>query len=137
MIESTVRLQLPASSGYLVLARTAAAAVCARLDYPLDRLEDVKLAVDEACSLLLVDAVPGEDIFIELSPSPDGHLAISAATRTARGRVPKETSFAWTVLTALVEKVRATAVDGIVTIHLTAHRGEAVGSTAISSSARS
>ena len=127
--EPSVKLQLPASSAYLVLARTAVAAMCARLDYPLDRLEDVKLAVDEACSLLLSDTDPNGQLDIELAPTEAGHLSVQVSSRTLHGKAPKQTSFAWTVLTALVDQVSAGADDGIVSISLQASRG----STAVAS----
>jgi serine/threonine-protein kinase RsbW len=121
---STVRLELPASSGYLVLARAAAAAMCARLDYPLDRLEDVKLAVDEGCTLLLSDTDPDQTMTLVLSPDDDGNLAISMAAMTRHGKAPKESSFAWTVLSALVDQVSANAHNGRLTISLVASRGD-------------
>ena len=52
----------PASSAYLSLARAATAGICARLDFPLDRLDDLTLAVDEAASLLLLDSRPGTEL---------------------------------------------------------------------------
>ena len=111
---STVRIELPAASGYLVLARTAVAAMCARLDYPLDRLEDVKLAVDEACSLLLSDT------------DADGTLSVAVSAVTRHGKTPKQSSFAWTVLSALVEDVSASVDAGQVSITLSASRGDSV-----------
>lgn len=124
MSESSVRLQLPASSAYLVLARTSVAAICARLDYPLDRLEDVKLAVDEACSLLLADTDPDRTLNLELTPTADGNLEVQVSSQTVHGKAPRQTSFAWTVLTALVDSVTATADEGIVTISLRASSGQ-------------
>jgi serine/threonine-protein kinase RsbW len=118
--DSTVRLQLPAASGYVVLARTAVAALCARLDFPLDHLEDARLAVDEACSLLLLDATPDATLDLLLTSHADGHLDVTISTVTRQGRPPKRTSFAWTVLSALVEEVSADVQDGVVTIRLRA-----------------
>jgi serine/threonine-protein kinase RsbW len=123
---STVRLELPASSGYLVLARSAAAAMCAELNYPLDRLEDVKLAVDEGCSLMLSDTDADEVITLVLSPDEDGRLDISITATTRHGKAPKATSFAWTVLCALVDQVSATAAHGRLTISLQASRGDSL-----------
>jgi serine/threonine-protein kinase RsbW len=117
---STVRLEIPAASGYLALARTAVVAMCARLHYPIDVLEDVKLAVDEACSLLLSDTEPDNTLIIALSPGDDSRLDIEVTARTRQGRAPRQTSFAWTVMSALVDEVSATAVDGDVTISLRA-----------------
>lgn len=122
MSDSTVRLSIPAASGYLVLARTAVAALCARLDYPLDRLEDVKLAVDEACSWLLADADADADadatIGLVLTSDSQGGMLIEATTRTQHGQPPSQNSFAWTVLSALADSVQASAQDGLVTISL-------------------
>ena len=43
------------------MLRTATAGLAARLDFTLDEIEDLRIAVDEACALLLPDAVPGAD----------------------------------------------------------------------------
>lgn len=125
MTDSTVKLRLPATSGYLVLARTAVAALCARLDYPLDRLEDAKLAVNEACSLLLADAREDSELDIQLTSDSDGSLSVTLRAQTQHGRPPKQTSFAWTVLSALVDSVTASASNDTVTITLQASRGSA------------
>ena len=114
----TVRLSFPAQSGYLTLARVAVGALCARLDFPIDRLDDTSLAVSEACALLLADARPDSVIELALAAEADGGLLVSATTRTIRGRPPRQTSFTWTVLAALVDSVDATAADGLVTIVL-------------------
>lgn len=122
MRDSTVRLSFPAASGYLVLARTAVAALCARLDYPLDRLEDVKLAVDESCAWLLVDAAADATIELTLTSDSRGTMLIEVTTRTKHGRTPSQNSFAWTVLSALVDSVQASAQNGLVTISLHTRR---------------
>lgn len=126
MSSSTVRLELPAASGYLVLARTAVAAMCARLDYPLDRLEDVKLAVDEACTLLLSDTDPNQTLMLALEPGEEGALRATVSAVTRHGKAPKQSSFAWTVLSALVEDVSAAVEAGQVSISLHASRGDSV-----------
>lgn len=124
MSSSTVRLEIPAASGYLVLARTAVAAMCARLDYPLDRLEDVKLAVDEACSLLLSDTDADATLTLALQPGDDGSLKATVSAVTRHGKAPKQSSFAWTVLSALVEDVSSAVEAGQVSIALQASRGD-------------
>lgn len=121
-----MRLEIPAASGYLVLARTAVAALCARLDYPLDRLEDVKLAVDEACSLLLSDTDADGSLTVTLAPTDSGELIVTISSITRHGKTPKQSSFAWTVLTALVAGVSATVDDGRVSIELRSVRDSSV-----------
>ncbi len=51
-----VSLIFRAATRNAALARTVAAAMAARADLPLDQLEDVRLAVDEAVSQLILDA---------------------------------------------------------------------------------
>ena len=116
-----VQLQIPASSAYLSLARATTAGVCARLDFPLDRLEDLPLAVDEAISLLLLDAVPGTQLTCCWEPL-DGGVRIDISSTSTSGRTPRTTTFAWTVLTALVDDASARIADGRVTLSLAADR---------------
>jgi serine/threonine-protein kinase RsbW len=120
-----VVLQIPASSAYLSLARAATTSVCARLDFQLDQLEDITLAVDEALSLILLDAAPGSEISCRWDATATG-LAIDITARGTSGRPPRRTTFAWAVLSALVDDVSATIDDGLVTISLSAGRSGAV-----------
>lgn len=109
---SPVELRIPASSAYVVLARTAVAALGARLDFTLDRLDDLRLAVDEAAGLLLADADPGSDLLVHLTPYEDGTgLEVVVAGTAARPHPPETRGFAWTVLAALVDEATST-VDG-------------------------
>lgn len=123
MSTDRVRLAIPASGAYLSLARAATAGICARLDFPIDRLEDVGLAVDEAASLLLLDAVPDTELVIQWQPSGDG-LAITIESVSSSGRTPRTTTFAWTVLSALASEVSAELDSGHVRLTLRADRDE-------------
>ncbi len=53
-----VTLTFPAHARNVALARSLAAAMSARADLPIDQLEDVRLAVDEAVSQLILTARP-------------------------------------------------------------------------------
>jgi serine/threonine-protein kinase RsbW len=44
-----VRLQVPASPEFLRLARVTAAGLAGRLEFTYDEVEDLRLAIDEAC----------------------------------------------------------------------------------------
>lgn len=121
-----VRLHIPASSAYLSLARAATSAICARQDFPLDRLEDITLAVDEAISLLLLDAAPGSELLCRWHTEDDGDVEVSITSISTSGRTPRTTTFAWAVLSALVDRVDAVIEDGRVTLALAAQRSGAV-----------
>ncbi|NED81373.1 anti-sigma regulatory factor, partial [Streptomyces sp. SID11233] len=57
--EDFVEVRLPAAGAYLSVLRTATAGLAARLDFTLDEIEDLRIAVDEACAILLQQAVRG------------------------------------------------------------------------------
>jgi serine/threonine-protein kinase RsbW len=121
-IDDVVELHLPADSAYLSVLRTATAGLAARLDFTLDEIEDLRIAVDEACALLLPDAAEGADLVCVFSLSP-GALSVRVSTASRTGRVPRPNSFAWTVLTALAGEVDAHAEpDGQVWLTLVKRR---------------
>lgn len=73
---------------------------------------------NEACSLLLADAREGSELDIDMTSDDDGLLSVTLRAHTQHGRPPKQTSFAWTVLSALVDSVTASASNDTVTITL-------------------
>ncbi len=126
-LDPTVTLRVPANSAFVVLIRAAVSAMCARLDFTIDRIEDVKLAVDEAAALLLSDAPQDTHLDVRFTPdAPDG-MRVEMTAPTVNGRSLERDSFTWTVLTALVDEVVATvSADRNLTISLAVHRSEAV-----------
>jgi serine/threonine-protein kinase RsbW len=60
-----VELRIPARAEWVALARLAAATVANRLRFSIDEIEDVKLAVAEACAAVIQHEGHGE--FIQLS----------------------------------------------------------------------
>jgi serine/threonine-protein kinase RsbW len=121
--EDVVELRLPADGAYLSVLRTATAGLAARLDFTLDEIEDLRIAVDEACALLLPDAAPGAELTCVFALA-DESLSVTVSVPSRTGRVPRRNTFAWTVLTALAGEVDATADgDGRVSVTLRKHRG--------------
>ena len=106
-----VEVRLPAQSAYLSVLRTATAGLAARLDFTLDEIEDLRIAVDEACGMLLSQTLPGSDLRCAFELDGDTLvLTVTAATRSAR--LPSRDTFGWTVLTALAGDVDASLEDG-------------------------
>jgi len=120
-----VSIRLPAAGAYLAVLRTTTASLAARLDFTLDEIEDLRIAVDEASALLIAGAVEGADLTSVFEMSADS-IHISVSTMTAEGtpsHAPTRDSFAWTVLSALAGEVDAwTDPDGRQTISLVKHR---------------
>lgn len=102
----TVMVRMPADGAYLSVLRTATAGLAARLDFTLDDIEDLRIAVDEACAMLLSQAVPGSSLECSFVLSPDD-LTITVSVLSLSPRPPSADTFAWTVLSALAGSVEA------------------------------
>ncbi len=105
-----VELRIPADSAYLAVLRTATAGLAARLDFTLDDIEDLRIAVDEACAMVLPQARPHSDLTCSFDLSPT-RLTVAVTAQCDAPRPPNRDGFAWTVLAALTNEVSA-EVDG-------------------------
>ena len=105
--KDVVEVRLPAASAYLSVLRTATAGLAARLDFTLDEIEDLRIAVDEACAMLLPKAVAGTSLTCTFELERDS-LRIAVSVPTGNGEEPSRSTFSWTVLTALAG-IRASA----------------------------
>jgi serine/threonine-protein kinase RsbW len=112
-----VELRVPASGAYVSVLRTAAAGLAARLDFTVDDIEDLRIAVDEACAVLLPLADTGARITARFDLEPE-HLQVTVSVPSAVTEPPSRHTFAWTVLTALAGEVDANVEDGTVTLTL-------------------
>lgn len=122
-LRDVVTVKLPAASAYLSVLRTATAGLAVRLDFTIDEIEDLRIAVDEACAMLLAQAVPGTDLTCEFELTGDA-MRIAVSVLTVDGRTPSRDTFAWTVLSSLAGEVDATTgPDDRVTVTLQKRRG--------------
>ncbi|HEY2948557.1 MAG TPA: anti-sigma regulatory factor [Micromonosporaceae bacterium] len=122
--EDIVRLTVPADVGYLGVLRTATAGLAARLHFALDEIEDLRIAVDEACAMLLAIATDDAELSCRFAVSDNALTVEVTAPITAGARLPAASSFAWKVLTALTTEASAEAVGGRATIRLITRRLE-------------
>lgn len=121
-----VTITLLADQDYLALARTSAMHVGALLFLPLPQVNDLRLAVDEACSSFL-RPVPAEDadagaamttetmqLSYERYPTS---LHVTVRARTPQGW-PERDELGWAMLNTLVGEVRVSTHEGIGTLTL-------------------
>jgi serine/threonine-protein kinase RsbW len=109
--QDRVTIRMPAEGAYLSVLRTATAGLAARLDFTLDEIEDLRIAVDEACAMLLGQAVPGASLECAFTLGRD-MMTISVSVPCLEPRPPASDTFAWTVLTALAGSVDARVGPG-------------------------
>lgn len=117
-----VTLSMIADRDYLALARTSAMHVGALLAFPLARVSDLRLAVDEACVCFLDSAARREPDAFGMWPAPESmelsydrypdelHVTVRAAVGADW---PAAQELGWAMLRALVGDVRVDALDGM------------------------
>jgi serine/threonine-protein kinase RsbW len=105
-----VELRIPADSAFLAVLRTATAGLAARLDFTLDDIEDLRIAVDEACAMVLPQAREDSDLTCTFDLQP-ARLTVAVTAECENPQPPNRDGFAWVVLAALTTDVEA-RVDG-------------------------
>jgi serine/threonine-protein kinase RsbW len=119
-----VLLAVPASGAWLGVLRTATASLASRLSFTLDEIEDLRIAVDEACAILLALASLEAVLSCRFTVTEDA-LTVDAtvpADNPSSVRLPSGESFAWQVLSALADDVSAKIENDLVCIRLTKRR---------------
>ncbi|MGH8861343.1 MAG: ATP-binding protein [Jatrophihabitantaceae bacterium] len=121
-----VEVRVPADGAYAATLRLMAAGLAARCDLTVDDIEDLRLAVDEACALLLPHARP-ESTMVARFELATGRLAVttSVASPDATDASPDRSGFAWSVLSALASEVDVVGTEGQLSITVTKRRENA------------
>jgi serine/threonine-protein kinase RsbW len=108
-----LELRVPTTATQLPAVRAMAGDLAIRMDYDLDAVEDLRLAVDEACATLSQIGTGDEPLTVIFETTRAG-LHIEAWVPTADGvDVPRD-GFGWAILATLVDAVdarRATQAD--------------------------
>jgi serine/threonine-protein kinase RsbW len=112
-----VELRIPADSAFLAVLRTATAGLAARLDFTLDDIEDLRIAVDEACAMVLPQAREDSDLTCTFDLDAS-RLTVAVTAECETPRPPNRDGFAWTVLAALTNEVSADVEGDRLTITL-------------------
>jgi serine/threonine-protein kinase RsbW len=113
-----VELRLPADSAYVSVLRTTTAGLAARLDFPIDDIEDLRIAVGEASAMVLPEADPGSDLQCRFTLAP-GTLTVTVEVAASQPPTPDYDSFAWQVLSTLATSASADSEGGRFAVSLT------------------
>ena len=112
-----VELRVPTDSVYVSVLRTTTASLSARLDFTIDDIEDLRIAVGEACALVLPEADPGTDLVAEYFLG-DARLTVRVSVSGSDIGTPDYDSFAWQVLDTLAGNAAAEVADGCFAVTL-------------------
>jgi serine/threonine-protein kinase RsbW len=120
-VSDEVTLTFGVDTRNMGLARAVSATMAARAGLTVDRLEDVRLAVDEAVSQVISEAPRDGEVTCRFEVTGDA-LLIDVMAPNSSGRYPSTDTFGWTVLRALVDEVSPDIDDSTLTLRLRVHR---------------
>ena len=101
-----LELRVPTTATQLPAVRAMAGDLAIRMDYDLDAVEDLRLAVDEASATLAQIAIGGAPLTVIFETTRAG-LHIEAWVPTAEGTEVPQDGFGWAILATLVDAVEA------------------------------
>jgi len=116
-----VTIEIPAQAEYIAVLRAASGVIASRLDFTLDDIDDLRILVDEAASVLLsagAEQVLRCDIDVE-----DEAVRFQLHAQLPDGQSPHGEGFAWSILNALAHDVRMDVANGEHVISVTRSRG--------------
>ena len=118
---NAVQMRVPATVAFVSTLRITAASLAARCNLTVDDIEDLRLAVDEACALLLPHAEDAGTLDATFHLD-EGKLAVDTSVRSKDSAEPDRDGFAWTVLGALASSVDVAHDGERLTITVTKQR---------------
>jgi len=101
-----LELRVPTTPTQLPAVRAMAGDLAIRMDYDLDAVEDLRLAVDEACATL-AQITAGDAPLTVIFETTRAGLHIEAWVPTAEGTEVPRDGFGWAILATLVDAVDA------------------------------
>ena len=116
-----ITVSVPPEAGYVHILRAVTASVAARLPISFDGVEDLRLAVDEACAWLLARGRSTSRMTLRLRPLDD-RLEAEVSIDAADGPWPPpdlQQSLPWKILSALVDTLSLSTDAGGPSILLT------------------
>lgn len=104
--DGPVELRVRAEPRFLPLIRSVARTVARGEGLNADAVTDVTVAVDEACTTLILHAVPGAMLTCRYVVA-GGFLCVAVSTTTRLGSVPAGHTLGWRVLDGVTDAVSA------------------------------
>jgi serine/threonine-protein kinase RsbW len=110
MSEPAVQIETPATGEYLAVVRAAATGLAAGLNFTYEQIDDLRIAVDEACAQLLAHRA-GDGVLRVTYSVEDETLSVEVTVELADkdgtgppDPLPKD-SFSWQILRAVTDEV--------------------------------
>ncbi len=108
---STVHLEIPASGAYLSVVRAAATGLAAQLHFTYEEIDDLRIAVDEACTQLLSRRGSATTLNVAYHLA-ETELQVDVSIEAGGGDPLARDTFAWQILSAMTDEVLERSEDG-------------------------
>lgn len=116
-----VSISVPATADHVAVLRAAAGVIASRLDFSLDDIDDLRILIDEAASVLLTSGASGRlDCGIVAA---DDSVQFTLRAMLPNGQQPHGEGFAWNILQALAHDLTTRVEDGSHLVTVTRRRG--------------
>lgn len=116
-----VTLEVPAQAEYVAVLRAAAGVIASRLEFSLDDIDDLRILIDEAASVLLTSGAQGT-LHCEIEAAEDT-VSFRLTAAVTSGATSPEEGFAWSILRALAHEVSSETDERGQVISVTRSRG--------------
>ncbi len=118
----SVTVEVPARPDYVHIVRSVVAGAAAKASLPIDEIEDIRLAVDEACAHLLALAPQANILTVEIVEG-EGSMEVFAwvDASVSLTDVAPDRSITWHILSALTDGARMEPAPGGTGIRMTKH----------------
>lgn len=113
-LTGAVALSIPADASMMLVARLTTAGAIARAGLTVDRMDSLKMAVEEACHCLITQENPPAVLSLRFEPIDDQlRILIAADAETGSGSVDEtELEIVQCILAALADHVSFDVSDG-------------------------
>ncbi|AVH25575.1 ATP-binding protein [Nocardia cyriacigeorgica] len=101
---TTVGVRVPAELDQLLMLRALTETVSLIADFALDEVTDIRLALDEVATSLILDAVPGSELTCDFNYG-DNRMTVAVTSVAATESVGERHSFGWHIVRTLTESI--------------------------------
>ena len=113
--EGAVALTVPADKSMMLVIRLTTAGVLARARLTVDAIDDVKMAVEEACTLMISQQCPPDALCVEFlrgEHALEFHVHATAGRPCLCGMDPAELEVVRSILGSLTDAAQIDCADG-------------------------
>jgi hypothetical protein len=107
-MSENVGMSIPSKAEHLLAVRLAASGICSRLGMGIEKMEDVKAAVAEACLIMINDQAGYERLAISFEYGDELNVTVRGENPGGEpGGEEIDADFSYTLLQALTDKTEA------------------------------